>query len=81
MRIVQLHEREAVDLQHDIRDGKKLLHLLYHVQVGQQQVIRRRRKPSCGADPVIEPGFLVADTLAVDRLLAPGKDSFDDPLR
>ena len=81
MRIVQLHEGEPIDLQHDVRDGKELLHLLHHVQVRQQQVVGRRRKPSCGADPVIEPGFLVADALTMDRLLTPRENSFDDILR
>ena len=80
MRIVQLHEREAVDLQHDVRDGEKILNLLHQIDMTQQQVIRRRRKPSCGAYPVVEPGFLIADALAVDRFLAPGEDSLDDLL-
>ena len=81
MRIVQLHEGESIDLQHDVCDRKELLYLLHQIDVTQQQVVRRRREPSCGADPVIEPGFLVADTFAVDRFLTPGEDSFDDILR
>ena len=80
MRIAQLHEREAVDLQHDVRDGKELLYLLHQIDVAQQQVVRRGGKPSCGADPVIEPGFLVADALTMDRLLTSWKDSPDDLL-
>ena len=35
MRIVQLHEREAVDFQHDVRDRKKPLHLLHQIDVTQ----------------------------------------------
>ena len=35
MRVVQLHECEAVDLQHDVRDGKELLYLLHQIDVTQ----------------------------------------------
>lgn len=80
VRVVQLHKCEAVDLQHDVRDREELLHLLHQIDMTQQQVVCRRCEPTRRADPVVEPGFLVADTLAVDRFLTSGEDSLDNLL-
>lgn len=75
--VLHRHEGEAVDLQHNVRDWQELLELLHHVQVRQQQVVRRGRQPTGGTLAVVEPRLLIADALAEDGFLVTWKQALE----
>ena len=76
--IIKLHERKFVDFKHNITDRKKLLNLLYQVNVCLQQLICGRCEPSGWSRPIIELCFFVFDANAKYIFLATRKMAFND---
>ena len=61
--LVKLQERKPVQLYHDIRYRKDLLHLFQKVQVCPQQLGRTWCQPSLGTQTVVEPCLGIDDIL------------------
>ena len=78
VRIIQLHKRKFVDLQHNITDRKKLLNFLHQVNVCLQQLICGRRKPAFLSCAIVELCFFVFDADTKDFFLATRKMALDD---
>ena len=78
VRIIQLHKRKFVDFEHNIADRKKLLNLLYQVDVCLQQLVCGGRKPAFWSCAIAKLCFFVLDADAKNFFLTAGKVAFDD---
>ena len=76
--VIQPHKRKFVDFEHNIADRKKLLNLLYQVDVCLQQLICGRCEPAFRSCAIAELCFLVFDADAKYIFLTTRKMALDN---